>query len=103
MRHIELQIEPFLRGLGIVYGIHFEQHEGEKGLHIVLECIPFPSTLEKIEARLREIVKDIPSKPVPTSVKLVAKKAPPTEEVATTAIGRAQRPSPTIGRAQRPS
>jgi len=49
-----------LRGLGIVYGVHFE--EGEK-IRIVLECIPVSKTLEEIQRHLEEIVKDIQPSP----------------------------------------
>jgi len=35
----------------------------DKGLHIVLECLPFPETLKKIESALAEILKPIPARP----------------------------------------
>jgi hypothetical protein len=53
----------FLRSLAIVFGVHFEEHKGESGLRIVLECIPFPDTLELIQAELQRIVEPIPARP----------------------------------------
>ena len=69
MAQIKREIEPFLRSLGIVYGIHFEEHRAEKGIRIVLECIPLPSTMAAIEEKLKETVKDIPIKPQPVKAR----------------------------------
>jgi len=69
-REIKRQLGPLLRELRIVYGIHFRETAGQEGLTIVLECIPFRETLDRIEARLKEIVKDMPSRPRRTHVKV---------------------------------
>ncbi len=65
MRQISSGMEVFLRRLGIVYGVHLEGVKGEKGIRIVLECIPFPSTLDRIQSKLQGIVKKIPARPEP--------------------------------------
>ena len=65
VREVESRATLFLRTLGIVYGIHLEEHRGEAGLRIVLECIPFPETIELIQAELQRIVDPIPAKPRP--------------------------------------
>ena len=52
MRQISSGMEAYLRRLGIVYGVHLEEAKGEKGIRIVLECIPFPFTLDKIQSIL---------------------------------------------------
>jgi hypothetical protein len=63
VREVESRMGAFLRSLGIVFGVHFEEHKGEPGLRIVLECIPFPDTLELIQVELQRIVEPIPSRP----------------------------------------
>ena len=65
MREIQSEMEPFLRERRIQYGFHFEEHKGEQGIRIVLECIPLPKTLEQIRDRLKEAVKEIPVRPQP--------------------------------------
>jgi len=70
MNRIESAIEPVLRRLGIVYGIHFREEPGERGIRIVLECIPLPDVLKEIREHLEEIVKDIPVRPRPTEVRI---------------------------------
>jgi hypothetical protein len=62
-REVETSMGAFLRRLGIVFGVHFEEHRGEPGLRIVLECIPFPETLDLIQAELQRIVDPIPARP----------------------------------------
>ncbi|MDZ7373564.1 MAG: hypothetical protein ONB23_06280 [candidate division KSB1 bacterium] len=64
-RELQKQMERFLRARGIVYGIHFEERKSEKGLRIVLECIPLPSRLKEIETYLEELVRPIPTRPRP--------------------------------------
>lgn len=56
---LKLEFEGYLRGLGIVYGIHFK--EGQT-VTIVLECIPEKQKLEKIEEKLRELLSQIKPK-----------------------------------------
>lgn len=56
---LKLELEGYLRGLGIVYGIHFK--EGET-VTIVLECIPEDQKLEKIEEKLKQILSQIKPK-----------------------------------------
>jgi hypothetical protein len=63
VREVGSRMGAFLRSLGIVFGVHVEEHKGEPGLRIVLECIPFPDTLELIQAELQRIVEPIPAKP----------------------------------------
>ncbi|RKY63997.1 MAG: hypothetical protein DRQ14_04300 [Candidatus Latescibacterota bacterium] len=75
MHRIESGIEPVLRKLGIVYGIHFREEPGERGIRIVLECIPFPEVLREIRKHLEEIVKDIPVRPRPTEVRIAKENA----------------------------
>jgi len=57
---------PYLRELGIVYGMHFTQVRDERTCRIVLECIPFSPTLDRIQQRLQEVVRDIPARPAVT-------------------------------------
>lgn len=66
MREIEREMLPFLRQLGIVYGLHFTQVGDERTCRIVLECIPFPRTLDRIQQKLQEVVREIPARPAVT-------------------------------------
>jgi hypothetical protein len=66
MRTVAKDMTPHLRELGIVYGLHFTQVQSERTCRIVLECIPFPKTLEKIEKTLQAVVRDIPARPAVT-------------------------------------
>jgi len=68
LREIVKEMAPFLRELGIVYGIHFTQVRDERTCRIVLECIPFRQTLDRIQHKLREVVGDIPTHPPVTRV-----------------------------------
>ena len=68
MREIVKEIAPFLRELGIVFGMHFTQMRDERTCRIVLECIPFAKTLDRIQQRLQEIVRDVPARPNVTRV-----------------------------------
>jgi len=63
VREVGSRMGAFLRSLGIVFGVHVEEHKGEPGLRIVLECIPFPDTLELIQVELQRIVEPIPARP----------------------------------------
>ena len=63
VRDVQSRMGAFLRSLGIVFGIHFEEHRGEAGVRIVLECIPFPDTLDLIQTELQRVVDPIPAKP----------------------------------------
>ena len=63
MREIIKAMLPHLRALGIVYGFHFAQVGDNRACHIVLECIPFAHTLDRIQQRLQETVRDIPARP----------------------------------------
>jgi hypothetical protein len=63
MREVVKNITPHLRALGIVYGMHFTQIGDERTCRIVLECIPFAKTLDRIQQVLQDIVRDIPSRP----------------------------------------
>ncbi|GIX46176.1 MAG: hypothetical protein KatS3mg131_0387 [Candidatus Tectimicrobiota bacterium] len=67
-REIAAALAPVLRQHHIVFGIHFEESRHDPGIRIVLECIPLPPVLERIEAALRRIVAPIPARPTPTRV-----------------------------------
>jgi len=70
-RRIKNRLESFLRLEGIVFGLHFEEARGEEGLRIVLECIPLPQTLDRIQTRLEEEIRHIPiQKPVVKKVRV---------------------------------
>jgi len=77
MREILREMAPFLRGAGIAFGLHFTQAENERTCRIVLECIPFAPTLERIQHKLQEVVRDIPSRPPVTKVVHDQKPRPP--------------------------
>jgi len=68
MREILKEMAPFLRGTGIAFGMHFTQAQNERTCRIVLECIPFARTLDRIQDKLQEVVHDIPSRPPVTKV-----------------------------------
>lgn len=68
MRDIEKALLPTLRQLGIVFGIHFTQLRDERTCRIVLECLPFAATLDRIQQHLQEVVRDIPARPATTKV-----------------------------------
>ena len=68
-RDIRGKMDALLEELGIVFGIHFAP--ADRGvLSIVLECVPRIHTLEKIEARLADFLKDIPARPRKTQVRV---------------------------------
>lgn len=62
VREIRRKVARLLDESGIVFGIHFDGR-GEGGLRIVLECIPLPETMSRIEQGIREIVAPIPARP----------------------------------------
>lgn len=68
VREIRKAMIPFLRGLGIVYGMHLTQVREERTCRIVLECIPFPQTLDQIQQKLQEVVHNIPARSTATRV-----------------------------------
>lgn len=68
MREVIQEVIPFLRELEIVYGVHFTQLHDERTCRIVLECIPFPQTLDRIQEKLHDVVREIPSRPPTTNV-----------------------------------
>jgi hypothetical protein len=70
-REIRRKTERLLAKLGIVFGIHFDSR-GDEGLRIVLECIPLPETMKKIETGLVEILEPIPARPRKTEVAIEA-------------------------------
>lgn len=63
MREVVKDMTPYLRELGIVYGMHFTQMRNERTCRIVLECIPFAKTLDRIQQQLQAVVRDIPARP----------------------------------------
>jgi hypothetical protein len=68
-REIRRKMDQVLDEARIVFGIHFDS-KGEGGLRIVLECIPLPETMRRIEPALTEIVKPIPARPRKTEVRI---------------------------------
>jgi hypothetical protein len=56
---IKLEMEGFLRGIGIVFGIHFKENDE---FRIVLECIPEPRKMELIHRKLAELLEPIKPK-----------------------------------------
>lgn len=75
MREVSQGMVPFLREQGIVYGIHFTQLKDEHTCRVVLECIPFPAVLDRIQQQLQDLVREIPSRP-PTTKVSIEKPAP---------------------------
>jgi hypothetical protein len=67
-REIRKHMARVLDELGIVFGIHFAASRTERGLRIVLECIPGRAEMERIENELAELTKDIPCRPRKTTV-----------------------------------
>ena len=63
MREVVKEMTPYLRELGIVFGLHFTQVRGERTCRIVLECIPFAKTLARIQQQLQVVVRAIPARP----------------------------------------
>ena len=63
MREVVKEMTPYLRELGIVFGMHFTQVRNERTCRIVLECIPFAKTLDRIQQQLQVVVRDIPARP----------------------------------------
>lgn len=68
MRDIKKEMLPMLRQLGIAYGLHFTQLRDERTCRIVLECIPFAATLDRIQQHLQDVVRGLPSRPPTTRV-----------------------------------
>lgn len=71
MRDIEKAMLPFLRQLGIIYDVHVTQLRDEHTCRVVLECIPFAETLDRIQQKLQDVVREIPSRPPPIKVTAV--------------------------------
>ena len=67
-REVRKHMARVLDELGIVFGIHFAASRTERGLRIVLECIPGAAEMERIEKELSEAVTDIPCRPRRTRV-----------------------------------
>ena len=66
-QRIKWEMEGFLRSLGIVFGIHFQ--EGER-VRVVLECLPEERNLEAIHSKLQEVIKDMGPKPKVVRIKV---------------------------------
>jgi hypothetical protein len=71
---------PVLEEHRLVFGIHFEAPRDDSGVVIVLECLPFPQTLEAVAAELSRIIASIPARPRQTKVEI----APPQTRITTT-------------------
>ncbi|MFB3879864.1 MAG: hypothetical protein ACE149_01310 [Armatimonadota bacterium] len=68
-REIARKMDRLLEKERIVFGIHYDSH-GDEGLRIVLECIPLPETMARIEQGLAEIISSIPARPRKTAVQV---------------------------------
>ena len=68
-RAVQRDMARVLDELGIVFGIHYDS-SGEDGLRIVLECIPLPETMRRIESALAAVLKPIPARPRRTTVEV---------------------------------
>jgi hypothetical protein len=77
MREVVKDMTPHLRELGIVYGVHFTQEQGERTCRVVLECIPFTKTLDRIQHALQGVVRDIPARSAVTKAIQKEQPAPP--------------------------
>ena len=69
-REIRKGMARVLENERIVFGIHFASSPEEKGVRIVLECLPLPETLARIEHELAKLVAPIPSRPRQTKVEI---------------------------------
>jgi hypothetical protein len=69
-REIREKMERVLDAERIVFGIHFDSQSSEEGLRIVLECVPLPEPMARIQSALAEIVKPMPSRPRQTTVQV---------------------------------
>jgi hypothetical protein len=69
-REIREKMSRVLEEQRIVFGVHFDSHRDEEGLRIVLQCIPRPETMERIESALADIVGPMPARPRRTHVKV---------------------------------
>jgi hypothetical protein len=72
-REITRKMDRLLEKERIVFGIHFDSY-GSEGLRIVLECVPLPETMARIEAEMAEIIAPIPARPRKTEVRVEAPK-----------------------------
>ena len=61
-REIREKMSRVLEEQRIVFGVHFDSRGDEEGLRIVLECIPRPETMERIESALADIIGPIPAR-----------------------------------------
>jgi hypothetical protein len=67
-REITRKMDRVVEEAGLVFGIHFESGRADARLHIVLECIPLPQTMQKVESALAAIIEPMPSRPRQTKV-----------------------------------
>ncbi len=72
-RRIRREMDRVLRENRIVLGFHLESSPEERGVRIVLECIPLPQAMENIEKELARLLEPIPAKPQQTRIEI----APP--------------------------
>ncbi len=72
-KEIRREMNRVLAENHIVFGIHFESRPDERGVRIVLECIPLPQAMENIARELARLLEPIPAKPSQTKVEI----APP--------------------------
>jgi hypothetical protein len=70
-REITRNMDRLLEKEGIVFGVHFDSH-GDEGLRIVLECVPLPETMGRIQEGLAEMIAPIPAHPRKTAVRVEA-------------------------------
>ena len=79
-REIRKAMAPVLEEHRLVFGIHFEAGRDDSGVVIVLECLPFPQTLEAVTAALSRVIAPIPARPRQTKIEV----EPPEKRIATT-------------------
>jgi hypothetical protein len=72
-REITRKMDRLLEQARIVFGIHFDSR-GDGELCIVLECLPLPETMARIEAGMAEIIAPVPARPRKTEVRVEAPK-----------------------------
>jgi hypothetical protein len=72
-RRLRREMDRVLRENRIVFGLHFESRPKERGVRIVLECIPLPEAMENIETELARLLEPIPARPAATKIEI----APP--------------------------
>jgi hypothetical protein len=69
-RQLRREMNRVLRENRIVVGLHFESRPNERGVRIVLECVPLPQAMENVEKELARLLEPIPARPRQTKVEI---------------------------------